>query len=78
MLMNKMIEAMTVRDQAGNVTSSRTLAGTTQYYNVLMQGCGHTEVRRMRPSTAGMAWTPEAVVLSDGSCAACRKAMGQG
>lgn len=52
----------------------------TQLYKVLMRGCGHVESRRMRPETAGIPWTPEAVVQSsEGACCkACRTMKGEG
>ena len=44
----------------------------TQLYKVLM-ACGHIEHRRMRPATAGIPWSPEAIVETPrAECKACR------
>lgn len=43
----------------------------TQVYQVRMS-CGHIEQRRMRPATAGMPWSPTAVVQAGAKCACCR------
>jgi hypothetical protein len=43
----------------------------TQVYKVRMT-CGHIEDRRMRPATAGVPWSPEAIVHAGAECKACR------
>jgi len=49
-------------------------ADMTRIYQVFMPGCGHTENRRMRPSTAGVTWAADVLICaSEGAeCAACR------
>jgi hypothetical protein len=48
-----------------------------QPFKVEMQ-CGHVETRMMREATAGIPWTPEAMLKAPyAECVECRKAKGQ-
>jgi hypothetical protein len=54
------------------VTSYQNQADMTQPYKV-RTGCGHIVIRRMRPATAGVPYTPETVLEAPNGrpCAEC-------
>lgn len=39
---------------------------------LVMHTCGHYEIRLMREATAGMPWTPDAIVKAGNQCRVCR------
>ena len=53
-----------------NVTSYQNQSDTTQPYKV-RTGCGHIVTRRMRPSTAGVPYSPDVILRAPNGAPCC-------